>query len=386
MQRMFENKWYRYAWWALTLLLIVWIGDHVKFLFRPLVVLLQMVVPPLVIAGIFYYVLLPIVGMLQRRVKSRRNAVLLVIVALGIILTLIGVILGPILAEQVTSLVKALPNIASEFQRQATALREQLQSNPILARFSGGDDLFEKVSKSVSDYASSFLKNVGTGIGTVVSAITATVITILIVPLMLIYMLLDGNKLSDTLARWMPLEYRPETKKILGDVHETIMSYVRGQVIVSIGVGLIALVGYYIIGIDYALLLALFATLTNIIPFLGPVIGVIPAVIVGFIQDPVLALYAIIVMTVAQQIDSHIMSPLVQGRTLHVHPLTIIVVLLVAGNIAGFFGVLLGVPFYAVMKVLITNFRRLYRLRSQQKMVIAEETKIVLPEQRDPHQ
>lgn len=119
----------------------------------------------------------------------------------------------------------------------------------------------------------------------------------------------------------------------------------------------------------------MFATLTNIIPFLGPVIGVIPALIVGFIQDPILAVYAIIVMTVAQQIDSHIMSPLVQGRTLDVHPLTIIIVLLVAGNIAGFFGVLLGVPFYAVMKVIILNLQRLYHLRTQKKMVITDEEK-----------
>jgi predicted PurR-regulated permease PerM len=123
------------------------------------------------------------------------------------------------------------------------------------------------------------------------------------------------------------------------------------------------------------LLLALFATLTNIIPFLGPVLGVIPALIVGFIQDPILAIYAIIVMTVAQQNDSHIMSPLVQGKTLDVHPLTIIIVLLVAGNIAGFFGVLLGVPFYAVMKVVILNIRRPYHLRPQKKMVITEEEK-----------
>ncbi|MFG0221318.1 AI-2E family transporter, partial [Streptococcus suis] len=85
------------------------------------------------------------------------------------------------------------------------------------------------------------------------------------------------------LVKMMPYEYHKETKKILGDVHLTIMSYIRGQVIVSIGVGIIAYIGYLIIGIDYALLLALFATLTNIIPFLGPVLGVIPALIVGFI-------------------------------------------------------------------------------------------------------
>lgn len=375
MQKMFENKWYRGAWWVMTLLVIVWVGNHVTFLFRPLAILGQMVVPPLAIAGILYYVLLPIVEMLEKKM-SRRPAVMVVLLGLIGIMTALGFIFGPSLSKQISEFVNSIPNLATEFQRQLVEVRSQLENSSIFSRFVGGpDDLFDKFSTNLSEYASSFLKNVGAGVGGFVSLITTTVITIIIIPIMLIYMLLDGHKLKGNLVNMMPFEYHKETKKILEDVHETIMSYIRGQVIVSIGVGIIAYIGYLFIGIDYAILLAMFATLTNIIPFLGPVIGVIPALIVGFIQDPILAIYAIIVMTVAQQIDSHIMSPLVQGRTLDVHPLTIIIVLLVAGNIAGFFGVLLGVPFYAVMKVIILNLQRLYHLRTQKKMVITDEEK-----------
>lgn len=375
MQKMFENKWYRGAWWVMTLLVIVWVGNHVTFLFRPLAILGQMVVPPLAIAGILYYVLLPIVEMLEKKM-SRRPAVMVVLLGLIGIMTALGFIFGPSLSKQISEFVNSIPNLATEFQRQLVEVRSQLENSSIFSRFVGGpDDLFDKFSTNLSEYASSFLKNVGAGVGGFVSLITTTVITIIIIPIMLIYMLLDGHKLKGNLVNMMPFEFHKETKKILEDVHETIMSYIRGQVIVSIGVGIIAYIGYLFIGIDYAILLAMFATLTNIIPFLGPVIGVIPALIVGFIQDPILAIYAIIVMTVAQQIDSHIMSPLVQGRTLDVHPLTIIIVLLVAGNIAGFFGVLLGVPFYAVMKVIILNLQRLYHLRTQKKMVITDEEK-----------
>lgn len=375
MQKMFENKWYRGAWWVMTLLVIVWVGNHVTFLFRPLAILGQMVVPPLAIAGILYYVLLPLVEMLEKKM-SRRPAVMVVLFGLIGIMTALGFIFGPSLSKQISEFVNSIPNLATEFQRQLVEVRSQLENSSIFSRFVGGpDDLFDKFSTNLSEYASSFLKNVGAGVGGFVSLITTTVITIIIIPIMLIYMLLDGHKLKGNLVNMMPFEFHKETKKILEDVHETIMSYIRGQVIVSIGVGIIAYIGYLFIGIDYAILLAMFATLTNIIPFLGPVIGVIPALIVGFIQDPILAIYAIIVMTVAQQIDSHIMSPLVQGRTLDVHPLTIIIVLLVAGNIAGFFGVLLGVPFYAVMKVIILNLQRLYHLRTQKKMVITDEEK-----------
>ncbi len=102
-------------------------------------------------------------------------------------------------------------------------------------------------SGNISEYASTFLKNIGTGVGGFVSVVTTTVVTIVIIPIMLIYMLLDGDKLKGNLVKLMPYEYHKETKKILGDVHLTIMSYIRGQVIVSIGVGIIAYIGYLII-------------------------------------------------------------------------------------------------------------------------------------------
>jgi predicted PurR-regulated permease PerM len=243
MQKMFENKWYRFAWWVMTLLIIVWIGDHVTFLFRPVAILLQMVVPPLAIAGILSYVLLPIVELLEKKMK-RRPAVLIVLVGLIGILTTLGFIFGPMLSEQITQFVNSILTLATQFQRQLVDVRHQLGNSAAFSRFlSGPDNLFNKFSGNISEYASTFLKNIGTGVGGFVSVLTTAVVTIIIIPIMLIYMLLDGDKLKCNLVKLMPYEYHKETQKILGDVHVTIMSYIRGQVIVSIGVGVIAYIG-----------------------------------------------------------------------------------------------------------------------------------------------
>lgn len=96
------------------------------------------------------------------------------------------------------------------------------------------------------------------------------------------------------------------------------------------------LIGYLIIGLDYAFLLALIGVVTNVIPFLGPYIAVTPAIIIALFQDPIMAVYVAIIMLVAQQIEGNLITPNVMGNALSVHPLTVITLILAAGNIAGF--------------------------------------------------
>jgi len=104
-----------------------------------------------------------------------------------------------------------------------------------------------------------------------------------------------------------------------------------------------------------ALLFAVFALFMNVIPFIGPWIAFIPALIIGFIQDPIMILWVSLITLAANQIDANLITPNIMGKTLKIHPLTIITVLLAAGKIAGFFGILLAVPGYAIGKVIVTN-------------------------------
>jgi predicted PurR-regulated permease PerM len=144
---------------------------------------------------------------------------------------------------------------------------------------------------------------------------------------------------------------------------EALSSYIQGQAIVSFIVGVMMYIGYLIIGINYSLILAIVAMLTNVIPFLGPFLALVPAVIVGFTMSPFMALKVILVVIVVQQIDGNVSSPLIMGRKLDVHPLTIILILLVAGNLAGLIGMIVAVPAYAIIKVIISHAYRLYVLR-----------------------
>lgn len=130
------------------------------------------------------------------------------------------------------------------------------------------------------------------------------------------------------------------------------------------------LIGYLIIGLDYAFLLALIGVVTNVIPFLGPYIAVTPAIIIALFQDPIMAVYVAIIVLVAQQIEGNLITPNVMGNALSVHPLTVITLILAAGNIAGIWGVILAIPFYAVVKTIVIN---IYEKRQEIKETATED-------------
>lgn len=375
MQRMFENKWYRALFWTLTIFLVIWVGTQISFVFEPIQVILALVTVPLIVAGLFFYFLVGIVDFLEKRLKGKRTlAVAITLIGLVLIFTLVFSILGPVLGEQITSLVNAMPSIAKELQKQAFAVRDTLLQNEFFARFMAeNDEMFRNLTTNITSYLGDLFGNIASSFGQVVGFVTSAVITIVVIPFMLLYMLLDGKRLPDAIVKLLPSSYEKETRHILHDMHETVRSYVNAQLLVAFFVGITSLIGLWIIGVDYAILLALFMMVTNIIPYVGPFLGAAPAVVVAFIQDPIKVLWVIVVIIIVQQIESNVISPLIQGKSLKVHPLTIIIVLLVAGNLAGIIGMLIAVPFYAVAKTVVQNIVRIYKLREREHYLGKEE-------------
>lgn len=375
MQRMFENKWYRALFWTLTIFLVIWVGTQISFVFEPIQVILALVTVPLIVAGLFFYFLVGIVDFLEKRLKGKRTlAVAITLIGLVLIFTLVFSILGPVLGEQITSLVNAMPSIAKELQQQVFAVRDTLLQNEFFARFMAeNDEMFRNLTTNITSYLGDLFGNIASSFGQVVGFVTSAVITIVVIPFMLLYMLLDGKRLPDAIVKLLPSSYEKETRHILHDMHETVRSYVNAQLLVAFFVGITSLIGLWIIEVDYAILLALFMMVTNIIPYVGPFLGAAPAVVVAFIQDPIKVLWVIVVIIIVQQIESNVISPLIQGKSLKVHPLTIIIVLLVAGNLAGIIGMLIAVPFYAVAKTVVQNIVRIYKLRERAQYLDKEE-------------
>lgn len=126
------------------------------------------------------------------------------------------------------------------------------------------------------------------------------------------------------------------------------------------------------LGVRYAFLFGVIAGFTNLIPYLGPYLGLAPAVFVTVFDEPVKALLCCLVVLVVQQIDGNIIYPNVIGKSLQIHPLTIIIVLLVAGNIAGLLGIFLGVPFYAIAKTIVFHVMGMIKESKTDKIVLSD--------------
>lgn len=355
-----EGKWFRRGYAVVLLLLIIYLGTLVDFIFKPLTVLVTALFGPIVLGGILYYLFRPLVNLLAKKMPRAVAILLLYLAVIGLIT---GVIFyaGPILQRQITSLIENTPQLIEKFRQ--TLLN--LQQSEWVSRFQNGDRFsLEDITNRLTDYLNEAASTLGSNLMNILSTITNIIVLIILIPFVLYYMLKDGNKLSGKILKLVPKKHEEEGKKVLSDMDDALSSYIQGQVIVSFCVGVLVYIGYLIIGLDYSLVISILTMLTNVIPFIGPLISSIPAIIVAFLQEPIMALWVIVVILIVQQIEGNLISPQVMGRKLDIHPLTIILLLVAAGKFAGFLGLLLAVPAYAVLKVIFIHVYRFIKLRT----------------------
>ncbi|MCO7176659.1 AI-2E family transporter [Sporolactobacillus kofuensis] len=356
-----QSKYFRFAVWLLIILVILMVGSKLTFILQPVGVLFTSLAAPLIISGLLYYLLRPLVrGLVRLKIPKVIAIIIIYLIVIGGI-TLLILSFGPVLYNQFLSLITTMPGLIQQlgdqlvnFQQSELFSKMHLDEIPYL-------DFANRFSKSFSTMVTA----IGNNVLSIIQSVTGTVLIIVTVPFILFYLLKDGNRMSRGVMKFVPEEHQDKAHEILKDMDQTISGYIQGQMIVLLFDFIFIYIWYLIIGLHYSLVLALVILFTNVIPFVGSFIATIPAVIVAFIQSPILAVYVIVGVTVVQQIEGNVISPLVMGRKLDIHPLTIICLLLVAGNLAGIIGMLLAIPFYAVCKVIVTRVYQLVQLRKQ---------------------
>jgi len=144
--------------------------------------------------------------------------------------------------------------------------------------------------------------------------------------------------------------------KTVHEINSVVSSFIRGQLLDGLIVGLISSIGLSIIGIDFAILIGFTAGIANIIPYVGPIIGCVPAVIVGILSpNPIIALWAVLLLLAVQQLDSAVISPKVVGDSMGLHPIFVIMAIMIGGSLAGILGMLLSVPIAGIIKLFLTK-------------------------------
>ncbi|MFE4710999.1 MULTISPECIES: AI-2E family transporter [Paenibacillus] len=359
----------------LVLLLIgvnILIFAKIPFIFKPLKVLFHTVALPLLLSGVAYYLLNPLVDLLEKRsnIKRAYGIVILYLLIVGII-TLILLTVIPILRSQLLGLIDNFPRYSQQIQDEFM----NLTGSEFFGQMQQSIGLdFTDITRKATSWATSFLNNALTGVGSFVGALTEVVLAVVTTPFILFYLLRDGKKLPDYILKFIPFRLRPQTKEVMSEMNGKVASYIRGQIIVSCCIGALLYIGYLIIGLDYSLVLAIAAACTAVVPYLGPAIAITPALIVALVTSPFMLLKMVIVWTAVQLIEGKFISPQIMGKTLKIHPITIIFVILFAGKMFGIVGIILAVPGYAVLKVVFTHLFEWFQIESGLYKSLVEKT------------
>jgi predicted PurR-regulated permease PerM len=171
-----------------------------------------------------------------------------------------------------------------------------------------------------------------------------------IIPFWLFYVLNDATKARNTVYRLIPKEARADVRCIVRIVDNLLSAYIRGQLILCLVVGVMAVVLLFVLGIELALLFGTVAGILEVIPILGPYLGAIPPVLVALIKRPILALWVAVGFAAIQQIENTFLVPRISGRAVRFHPAVVMVIVVVAAEVAGLWGLLLAVPVTAAVR------------------------------------
>ncbi|EMF0258626.1 AI-2E family transporter [Enterococcus hirae] len=359
MQEKFKNS--KLLFWTVELVLTI-IGVYfilqMPNVFSPVLKMLSAILLPLLVAGFFYYMFDPVVVFLEKRKIPRVYGYILTLVVLVVLAFLAIMNVIPQLAEQTIQLTKSLPMYAEETSKWLNELaqREEIKNFNI-------EEQLASANLSLSNLFNIVLVSLSSSVSKVFSFMMQFFVLLFTVPFILLFMFKDGHKFIDALAKFFPQGIRGEVRQTVKELNETLSAYISSTIVDAVIIGIMSFIAMTIFKQPYSLLLAVFCGITNIIPYVGPFIGAVPAVIVGLFVSPFQALYMALSILVIQQLDGNVIKPLLFGKNMNMHPLTIILVLIGAGSVAGILGMLICIPVYAVIKTLVLNIRKIYLLR-----------------------
>jgi predicted PurR-regulated permease PerM len=298
---------------------------------------------PTLFAVLLYYVFRPVRVFLEKRKIPTVVAILFIFLALAGILSIIILYIWPFISEQI-----------EEFSLVPNAKIKDVESKTI-----GFINLFnltsipkEQLQGILSTYIVKVMTYLSNNIIVTIGSIAQIATYIVITPFILFYLLKDDRQILQDFRKLLPKTNKKKIEELAREIDATLANYIQAQILVALFVGILIYIGYWIIGLHYPLLLAFFAFVFNMIPFCGPFISTIPALLIGLSQSPWMCFKVICVVIIIHLIDANLISPKLVGYRLNIHPVVIILLLLASFSLFGLLGVFLATPLYAILKTL----------------------------------
>ena len=353
----------RMLWTSLTALAIAVLVALIGLLcwgFGWLVNRLSSVLFPLAVAGVIACLLDPVVDFLEQKGSSRKRAIFLVfLLALMLVLLLVGTVV-PRLIFETGQLVKKVPEYSASLSETATTWLQKKTPSGMKAK-----EIWAEYGGTVQTWFAQRLPAVSTWVLerlTRVASLAGLIIGFFLVPIYTFYFLKEKSGITRGWTDYLPLQeskWKQEVIFVLKSVNESLIVFFRGQILVAMCVGSLTTIGFLLLGLNYAVLLGVMTGLLGIIPYLGVICSIVPAVLLAVIQfgDWLHPLLVIGIFTIIHLLEGWVISPKIIGDRVGLHPLTIIVCLMVGTALmGGILGGVLAIPLTAALRTLMFRY------------------------------
>lgn len=316
------------------------------------------ILSPFFIGIIIAWLLDPIVTWLQKNGFKRAIATVMVFLSFISLVVLFFVLLIPSFADQINEFIGSAPSVLNNIK-------------------DFGENLFDKLN-NIYDYDFTNIKEqLYGGLSNVVSGLTVTLpnkvisiassivsggLNIIFGLFIAFYMLFDFNNVRKHLFNLLPKSIHADAITLTDRLNKTLKSYVQGTLLIMLLLFIFQSITLAIAGLSSPMLFGMFCAVTNVIPYIGPYIGGIPAIIVGFTISPATGIFTLLAVVIAQFLESYFLNPIVMSKTMKLHPVTIMIGLLIFGHFFGILGMVLATPIISCIKIIFNFFNEKYEI------------------------
>lgn len=291
----------------------------------------------------------PFANWLEQRKIPRLLGVLVLYLALfGLLIFLLSLVV-PFISLEIGQLTQALPKFISNL----SGALEKAQQTSTTHYF----DFFSEIQNLLDSFAQFLQVSAGSALNLVVN-IFGGVLSFIAIIIISFYLSVMKQGPAGFIRSVLPAKYEDYIISLWKRAEHKVGRWLQAQILLALSVGFLVFVGLSLFNVKYALLLGIVAMILEIVPIVGPVVSAIPGVILAFAQSPVLGLWVLVFYVAVQQVEAHVLAPLILGKTLGLNPVTVIIALLIGGTLAGIIGILLSVPVAVVIVEILDDLAR----------------------------
>lgn len=311
------------------------------------------IVYTVIISIVLSYLINPIVNYLEKYRVKRGIAVLVVyMIALGIILILSFIII-PKTGKEIKRLFSILPDYFHRISRFIDKIYIKYYEN-----IDNMPPVFQGVEEVIIDNIERLENTIIINISRFVEGIISTfskIISLILIPILTFYFIKDRDYFKEKVYFAIPKTMREDAKKLALEIDKALGQFVRGRLLLALYVGVVTTVLLLLFNVDFAIIIGLITGIADIIPYIGPFLGFLPAVFFAFLDSPTKALWVAILFIGVQWVENNVLAPKIIGKSTGIHPITILLALVLGGGIFGIMGMILSIPSIAIIKILYNH-------------------------------